>query len=86
MSEAINNDGDYFILLADDLILCDDFTKILDNFVSENSIINVLSLNDTMWNIPGWVDGAFVSSKGGLKTIIDLIPKTLRRHCQTLQL
>ena len=78
LSEAINNDGDYFILLADDLILCDDFTKILDNFVSQNLIINVLSLNDTMWNIPGWIDGAFVSSKGGLKTIINLIPATLK--------
>lgn len=80
LSEAIINDGDYFVLLADDLILCNNFTKILDNHIQELYVINILSLYPTMWNINGWIDGAFVASKGGIETILNLIPENLKTN------
>lgn len=73
VNTLINNvektDTDYVIMLADDFIICNNFTNILTNIVNEYSIINIFSIHQTNWGFHGWIDGAFVCSKSGLSVI-----------------
>jgi hypothetical protein len=76
-SEANKTDSDYFILIADDFILCKSFQNVIKPYLNEYYITNVFSLREEGWGRFGWVDGAFSASKGGLSLINSIIPKTL---------
>jgi hypothetical protein len=77
-TEANNSDSDYFILIADDFILCKSFQNIIKPYLNEYYITNVFSLRPEGWGRLGWVDGAFSASKGGLSLIHSILPKTLK--------
>jgi hypothetical protein len=77
-NEALNSDGDYFVLIADDFILCKSFIEKLSPFLDEFNITNVFSLRPEGWGRLGWVDGAMSLSKGGIETLLPLIPKELK--------
>ena len=77
-SEANNTDSDYFILIADDFVLCKSFQNVIKPYLSEYYITNVFSLREEGWGRLGWVDGAFSASKGGLSLINSIIPNELK--------
>jgi hypothetical protein len=77
-NEAKKSDSDYFILIADDFILCKSFEEHLKPFLNEHYITNIFSLRPEGWGKPGWVDGAFSASINGLNLIENIIPKTLK--------
>ena len=77
-NEALNSDGDYFVLIADDFILCKSFVEKLSPFLDEFNITNVFSLRPEGWGRLGWIDGAMSLSKGGVKTLLPLIPENLK--------
>ena len=77
-TEAENNNSDYFVLLADDFILCQSFVKNLSQFLNDTDIVNVFSIRSEGWGRPGWIDGAFATSKGGISLIKSLIPNTIK--------
>jgi len=77
-NEALNSGGDYFVLIADDFILCKSFIEKLSPFLNEYSITNVFSLRPEGWGRLGWVDGAISASRGGISNLIPLIPDNLK--------
>jgi hypothetical protein len=77
-NEGLDSDGDYFILIADDFILCKSFVEKLLPFLDEFNITNVFSLRPEGWGRLGWIDGAMSLSKGGIKTLLPLIPENLK--------
>lgn len=70
--------SDYYVLLADDFILCKDFIKNLSLFLNENNIVNIFSIREEGWGSPGWVDGALSCSVNALMELMNLIPKTIQ--------
>jgi GT2 family glycosyltransferase len=77
-NSAINSDGDYFVLLADDFILCKSFVQKLKPFLNEENIVNVFSIRPEGWGKFGWVDGALATSKNGISFLKSLIPNNLK--------
>ena len=75
---GIQKNSDYYVLLADDFILCKDFIKNLSPFLNLNNIVNIFSIRDKCWGKSGWVDGALVSSTEGIKVITSMVPKNLK--------
>ena len=75
---GINSDSNYFILVADDFVLCNSFETVITPYLNEYYITNVFSIRPEGWGRPGWVDGAFSASKGGLSLIKGIIPNALK--------
>ena len=77
-SEAEKTNNTYFALLADDFVLCQSFVKNLSQFLNESDIVNIFSIRNEGWGRPGWIDGAFACSKGGISLIKSLIPNMIK--------
>lgn len=75
---AIESYGDYFILLADDFVLCKSFINKLNPFLSETNIVNIFSIRPEGWSHSGWIDGAFAASKNAILILKSLIPNDIK--------
>lgn len=74
-NEALNTDGNYFILIPDDFILCKSFQDVIKPYLNNVNITNVFSIRNEGWGNPGWVDGALSTDKGGLELLKLLIDR-----------
>jgi hypothetical protein len=77
-NEAIKSNYEYFIFIADDMILCDNFIEHTKEFFDKNLIVNLFSLSDSGWNCSSYIDGVFTISKSGLEFMYNFLPKKSR--------
>lgn len=78
LTEGEKTNGDYFILIADDFILCESFIDKLKPYLNNSHIVNIFSLIDKNWGYKSWIDGAFSISKNGLTYLKSLIPYNIK--------
>ena len=80
--EGMKTDFKYFILIADDMGLCDDFVHHLKPLLDEKTIVNLFSLSDGGWTCTAYIDGVFSISKMGLEIVYNLLPNKSRDENQ----
>lgn len=76
--EGINSDFKYFIVIADDMILCHDFINHVKKLLDDETIVNLFSISDSGWKCSAYIDGVFSISKSALKHVYDLLPNYSR--------
>jgi hypothetical protein len=76
--EASLSNYNYFILIADDMVLCDNFIENVSPFLNQYDIVNIFSLSSSAWRCSAYIDGAFTISKSGINFMYNLIPKISR--------
>jgi hypothetical protein len=78
INEAKLSDFEYFIFIADDMVLCKNFLPNTIPLLNRYDIVNLFSLSSGGWGCTSYIDGVFTISKSAIELIYDIIPTKLK--------